>query len=193
MGNRIAYINGRLLTWARERRGWTKDHLASKLKNTTEDHITEWETGVNYPAYGKAEKLATLLHVPFGYLFAEKPPIEDLPIPDLRTLPGTPVQPPSTNFLEVLYAVSNKHDWYKGYLKEQGAKPLPFVSRFNLNANFLEVADSIRQTIQINSETRLECNSREAYLSDWYVMLKMRALSCFVVGWFVIITHVLCL
>ena len=60
-----AQINPGMLTWARERSGIALADFANRA------------------------------HIPFGYLFLNHPPVDELPIPDLRTVGDQGVPQPS--------------------------------------------------------------------------------------------------
>ena len=59
-----AYITGEVLKWARERRGLSQPQLAKLLKVSTE-HIEQWEAEATHPLFGRAEKRAERLKIPF--------------------------------------------------------------------------------------------------------------------------------
>src|SRR6266481_7145 len=122
MSTDLAYITPRLVTWAIKRSRVTYDTLQEKLK-VNQAEIVDWENGKSYPTFSKALSLADVLHVPFGYLFLSEIPETDIPLPDLRTLTSRP-RKPSLDFLEVLYGVLTKQEWYRDYAREQGGKKI---------------------------------------------------------------------
>ncbi|HEO1465846.1 TPA: ImmA/IrrE family metallo-endopeptidase, partial [Legionella pneumophila] len=136
------------LTWARERAGLTEDLLAERMHVTVEK-IISWEEEKNKPTFTQAQKIAQITHIPFGYFFLENPPIEKLPIPDLRTVGSTKIQEPSLDLLDMIKQVILKQEWYKDYLISQDAKPLPFVGRFNTNSSIYKVAEDIRKVLEV--------------------------------------------
>ena len=90
-----------LLTWARHRRGLEVSDLASKL-NVKPEAIAAWETGERRPTFSQAQNLAQALYVPFGYLYLQEPPVEELPLADYRTIPGRAPLKPSPDLLDLL-------------------------------------------------------------------------------------------
>jgi transcriptional regulator with XRE-family HTH domain len=74
-----ALITGDLLRWARERRGMNYGELSSATK-ISPDQLRQWEEGFSYPPLGKAEMLAKVLKIPFGFLFLSTRP-SDVPPP----------------------------------------------------------------------------------------------------------------
>lgn len=144
-----ALINPAMLRWARERASLSLDHFAAKLKVKT-DKLRSWEEGTDRPSLSQAEKIAKKTHVPLGYLFLSTPPKEELPIPDLRSYEGTPMDQPSTNFLDLIRDVQFQHDWYRDYLIEYGEGPLPFVGSYKLTNNVKDIASDIRANLRID-------------------------------------------
>src|SRR5690606_23804067 len=89
-----AQINPSMLTWARERSGIALADFAKKC-GVTEERLREWEAGVAKLTFVKAQQFANRAHIPFGYLFLNHPPVDELPIPDLRTVGDQGVPQPS--------------------------------------------------------------------------------------------------
>jgi Zn-dependent peptidase ImmA (M78 family)/transcriptional regulator with XRE-family HTH domain len=156
-----AYINRQILRWARERRGFSKDAFATKLKVTSQQ-VTQWETGPEFPPFGRAQHIANALEIPFGYFFLSLPPTEKPAIPDLRRV-GAGQLPPSPDFIDLLNDVVVKHDWYAAYSKENAAPKLPFVGSRSVNTPPLRTVQSIRDVIG-TKELRKECTGPSDYL-----------------------------
>ncbi len=89
-----ALINHRMLTWARERSGVSLPEFARRC-HVDADRLQGWENGEATLSFKQAQVFASKAHVPFGYLFLREPPLEELPIPDLRTLENRGVRRPS--------------------------------------------------------------------------------------------------
>lgn len=146
--SQAALINPTILTWSRERAGLTAEDLAKKLP-TKPDRVLEWEAGESRPTFKQAQHWASIAHVPFGFLFLKEPPVEHLPLPDLRTLGGVAPGQPSLNLLDTVKDALRKRDWYLEYLHDQGGEPLPFVGRYTAHAPIKEVVADIRTTLGV--------------------------------------------
>ncbi|MCH9036042.1 MAG: helix-turn-helix transcriptional regulator, partial [Chloroflexi bacterium] len=96
-----AFITPNMVRWARERNNFSTDEVAQKV-NVTASLIDAWERGDARPTMRQADTLAQRLYIPFGYLYLSTPPVESLPLPDLRTVAGATPRQPSPAFLEVL-------------------------------------------------------------------------------------------
>lgn len=143
-----ANINTAMLTWARERSGYSVSEFAHKL-TIDEERLLKWESGEQALTFNQAMQFAERAHIPFGYLFLLKPPAETLPIPDLRTLEGKPVSQPSTELLDLVKLMLQRQEWYREYLKQQLAEPNPFVGRFSAHNQVNTLVEDIRNALQI--------------------------------------------
>jgi|SRR5579864_5888525 len=159
-----ALINGDIVRWARERSGLTYAEVARPLKIQI-DQIRSWEYGEAYPPFGKAEDLARLLRIPFGYLFLSKAPSDDSPIPDFRTVSDTTPTGLSSDFVEVLDHALLQQDWYREYQEQDSALRLNFVGRSNIQSGPEAVARDIRSYLEINAELRRGCRDSSAFLT----------------------------
>lgn len=160
-----ALVNPYILRWARERADLAAETLARKL-GIKEGQIVAWEEGAIRPTFKQAQNFAHHVHVPFGYLFLDEPPVERLPIPDLRTVGDRIERNPSPEFRDVLSDVMRKWEWFSEYIREQQADPLPFVGRYRIGSSTpQEVAANISATLGINEALRQQAGSWEGFLS----------------------------
>lgn len=106
-----AFVTPTLIQWARERYNLAVNTVAEKLK-IKPDKLEALENGLERPTFRQAQTLAQKLHIPFGYLFLSAPPVEKLPLPDLRTMAGAKPYPLSPEFFDLLNDVLRKQQWY---------------------------------------------------------------------------------
>lgn len=149
--SQAALVNPSLLTWSRERAGLSTEQVAKKLP-VKPDRVQEWEAGETKPTFLQAQKWASLAHIPFGFLFLQQPPVEQLPLPDLRTVGGIAPQRPSLELLDTVRDSIRKQDWYLEYLQHQEHQPLAFVGRFNSRFPVTEVVADIRRILGLNPD-----------------------------------------
>jgi len=148
-----ALVTAEVIRWARERAGATIDAVADKLKVEPAD-VNSWESGDTLPSFAKARDLAKYLRVPFGYLFLERPPAEEIAIPDLRRIGGEPVESLGPDFRDIYKDAVAKQDWYRDFLRQHGVEPLPFVGSFTTNDAPAEVAADMRAVLGVTPEWR---------------------------------------
>lgn len=161
-----ALVTSQVIEWARERSYLDIDTVAEKLK-IKPDKLDAWEKGDERPTFRQAQSLAQKLHIPFGYLFLPEPPVEKLPLPDLRTVTGMPSRPPSPDFFDLLNDILRKQQWYKEYQEREGARPVPFIGRFTLSNSPEIIATDIRETLDINDKMREESENWEQFLREF--------------------------
>lgn len=146
-----AHINPKILRWMRERGGLDVGD-AARVVGISPDQLALWETGESQPTFLQAQKLAQALHAPFGYLFLTEPPVENLPLPDLRTVGSAPVPRPSVDLLDTIRLSLQRQAWYLDHLRDEGAEPLAFVARFATDAPVQAVAADMRTVLGIDVE-----------------------------------------
>jgi len=157
-----AYITGSVLEWARKRSGLSRDSIGDTI-HATPRQVADWEGGSAHPPFQKAQQLAKVLRIPFGFLFLPEPPTEDLPLPDFRTLDRN--YRPTPDFLALLNDVLVKQDWFRDYITEAGDLPPKFVGKFTIENKITDVAANIRDVIGISQSLRTTVRSWSEYLS----------------------------
>lgn len=143
-----ANINTAMLTWARQRSGYSLPTFASKCA-VSEERLVQWESGEQAMTFNQAMLFAEKAYIPFGYLFLAVPPVETLPIPDLRTPDSRPVHQPSAELLDLVKLMLQRQEWYREYLRQQLAEPNPFVGRLSIRSNANTIVEDIRQALQV--------------------------------------------
>jgi Zn-dependent peptidase ImmA (M78 family)/DNA-binding XRE family transcriptional regulator len=159
-----AVITPELLRWARERRGLSYAEIARSLHVGVEI-VRAWELGESFPPFGKAQNLAKLLRVPFGYLFLSKPPHDVPPIPDFRTIEDRAPATLSPDFVDVCNQVLRKQEWYREYCEQNSVPALDFVNRFRIDTETDRIAEKIRESLSIDAELRRSCRDWSSYLT----------------------------
>ncbi len=155
-------VQPRILEWARDRAGLSKVALAKKL-GAKEEQVEQWEREGTL-TYKRAEKLAKVTHIPFGYLFLSEPPEEKLPVADFRTVGSDGDYKPSPELLDVLYDAMRKQDWYRDYLLEMGGEPLSFVGSITLSLSPKVAAEKIRKLFRFTTSMRAAASNWEQAL-----------------------------
>lgn len=160
-----ALINGTMLRWARERAGVSIEAVAERLSKSPDD-LAAWERGDAKPTFRQAQTLASVLHVPFGFLFLAEPP-EEARLPDFRRVSGDPeARRLDANMLDLIRDVLFKHDWYKQILIEEGEEPLPFVGRFGTSDAPSAVADDMRTVLALAPDHARRARGPQEWLRE---------------------------
>ncbi len=141
-------ITGEVFRWARERAGLSDEKLAKSVSAKLEK-LRAWETGKEYPNFHQAQKLASALSIPLGYLFLSQPPQITNPVADFRTLPGKVSGNLSPNLQDVLDDALRKRDWYKEWRQQEDIAPFDFVGKYSLRSKPESIVYDMRQVLDV--------------------------------------------
>ena len=144
MARRIENINSEIINWAITRAG---NNLEEFYKDNP--NVLEWINGVKKPTIKQLETFTHKVHVPFGYMFMQEPPNEELPIPFFRT-GATPRDKVSLNVYHTIQLTKDRQNWLTNYLQESGYTDLDFVGRYNVKSDYKEIANDIRNTLNLH-------------------------------------------
>ena len=142
-------VKPELLSWARERAGLDIGLLARRFP-----HLEDWERGAARPTLKQLESFAKASYTPVGYLFLPVPPVERVPIPDLRTVGNKHVGRPSPNLLDTVYISQQRQEWYRDFARSAGEAPLAFVGSLQVTSDVVPAAASIRHALAFDVEER---------------------------------------
>jgi len=152
-------VNGMLLRWARERADLTLDDLRKRFPR-----LETWESNDAEPTLKQLEDFANAVHAPIGYLFLQEPPAEPLPIPDFRTMVDHPLQRPSPDLLDMIYACQRRQDWFRDYARAVGEEPIAFIGSMSVDTPVVAAAAQIREALRFDLEARAACGTWEEAL-----------------------------
>lgn len=139
-------INADMITWAIARAGHDLHDFLVDFPR-----INDWLEDKKKPTVKQLEKFSKKVHIPFGYLFLNKPPKEDLPIPFFRT-GGNSSDNVSLNVYDTILLMQRRQEWLKNYLKENEYEKLKFVGKFNVKSNPADIVKDIRQTLGLEED-----------------------------------------
>ena len=137
-----------LLRWAVKRARWDEETVRKRAPT-----LDAWIDGTARPTLKQVEKFAAATHAPFGMLFLPEPPVEDIPIPDMRTIRDAGVREPSADLLETIYLCQRRQDWYRDDALDSGATPLSFVGSATLSTPAEEAAARIRAALRLDERS----------------------------------------
>jgi Zn-dependent peptidase ImmA (M78 family) len=142
-------VRPELLRWARERAALSLDALARRIPQ-----LPAWERGEARPTLKQIERFAKATHTPVGYLFLPAPPVEQIPIPDCRTVRNGQIARPSPDLLDTIYICQQRQEWYRDFARAGGEQPLLFVGSAHLADDVETTASSIRRALGFNLDER---------------------------------------
>ena len=151
--NRVA-VDPTLLRWARERADESVESLVKHFPR-----YEAWEEGELGPTLKQLEDFARLTRVPVGYLFLSEPPVEEVPIPDLRTVGNEHLGHPSPELLDTIYLCQHRQAWYRDWARSIGDDPCAFVGASSLDSSVEATAAEIREQLGFDLEARRDCRT----------------------------------
>jgi Zn-dependent peptidase ImmA (M78 family) len=152
-----------VLRWVRERAGLSQSDLATGLRIQPE-RVAKWERSGEI-SFAMAERLAGKVRAPFGYLYLDQPPNEQLQITDYRTIGSEQIRGVSPDLLDTLDEAEQRQKWYREYLESIGAEPLAFVDSITTKDDPKDAASKIRNFVGIDTELRASVSNWEDALT----------------------------
>lgn len=150
---RIA-ISSDMLRWARDRARLDVFALEAKFPK-----LADWEAGNVQPTLKQLEDYAQTTHAPIGYFFLAQPPVEQVPIPDFRTIANRVVSSPSPNLLDTIYACQERQAWYRDFVQVNGESALPFLGALSTAVTPMQAAAQIRTALEFDVDARRDCRT----------------------------------
>jgi len=134
-------INRKIILWALSRAGYKSEEFKQIFPQ-----IEFWLSGQTKPTINQLVDFSRKVHLPFGYLFLDKPPEEKSPIPYFRTEGEDKI---TLNVIDAIKLSQNRQAWLRSYLEENEYAPLDFVGSCKNLKDYKTIAESIRNTLQI--------------------------------------------
>lgn len=155
-------VKPELLRWACERAGFDTAEVAERIPQ-----LAAWERGEAKPTLKQLEHFARTVHAPVGYFFLPAAPVEQVPIPDFRTVGNEHIGHPSPDLLETIYICQQRQEWYRDYARSIGETAAPFVGSVTLNDDIPAVAARMRQALGFDLEARRRMRTWEEALRQF--------------------------
>ena len=152
-------VKPELIRWAIDRSGLSTEDLIARFPK-----LEEWQTGERKPTFRQLEQFARTTMTPFGAMFLDKPPQEELPIPDFRTKDDKPLDRYSPNLIETIQTMQQRQAWMREWSIEVGAEKLEFVGSVERPRNFESLAQRIRQRLELDASWAESLSSWEGAL-----------------------------
>jgi len=141
-----AYINPQVLQWARKTAKMTMEDAAAKAGVKLERYQS-WESGEHQPTIRQAQKLAHNFRRPFSLFFFPSVPNDFQPLQDFRRMGSVDL---GTGSAFIIREIQQKQAWISELNQESGEPPLPFVGKFSIKSDPVQVASDILQTLRID-------------------------------------------
>ena len=147
-------ISSEMLRWARDRARMDLFELEARFPK-----LEAWETGEVQPTLKQLSAYAQATHAPIGSFFLPEPPVDQVPIPDFRTVADRVIAQPSPNLLDTVYACQERQSWFRDFSLVESQPPLSFVGALNREVTVVQAANQMRQALGFDVDTRRDCRT----------------------------------
>ncbi len=135
-------IGANMLEWAITRAGYS---LARYCEEN--EKVAAWIDGEKKPTLKQLEEFASKLHVPFGFLFLDTPPVEQSPIPFFRGKANNGHL--DLNTYDTVLTLQRRQEWLSNYLIDNDLKKCEFVGILNGCTSVSYITDTVRNLLKI--------------------------------------------
>lgn len=142
-------VKPELIQWACVRAGYGEAALAKRFPK-----LGAWQRGESEPTLKQLETFAQATHTPFGYFFLPEPPVEQVPIPDFRTIDNELIEHPTPDLLDTIYICQQRQEWYRDFARTTSEPPLSFVGSVRRTDDVVATAERIRTALGFSIEER---------------------------------------
>ena len=142
-------VKPELLRWARERARLDLAVLVRRFPR-----YLEWERGTARPTLKQLETFARTSRAPVGYFFLPAAPIEEVPIPDFRTVGDSAIGRPSPEMLDTVYLCQQRQDWYRDFARVEGEGRRRFVGSASVASDIEATAAHMRRALGFDLDER---------------------------------------
>ena len=161
MATRLENINAELIEWAILRAGNDLDEFKSSNAK-----IEQWLSGEASPTIKQLEKFTQKVNVPFGYMFLQEPPQEEIPIPFFRTGQANPrAEKISLNVYHTIQILQERQSWLTEYLDNSDYDDLNYVEKFNADTSYDVIVNDIKKELGLQNDWASKFNTWEETLS----------------------------
>jgi Zn-dependent peptidase ImmA (M78 family) len=140
---RLDNIRPEMLKWAFQRAGFSEEDAVSVFPP-----LGEWLSLNKFPTVKQLQKFADKFHTPFGYLFLNQPPKENMPIPVFRGK-GMLHNHFDLNVYDTIINIQGRQDWLESYLIDNDIETCKFVGNVNLNTPVNETVNILRNELDL--------------------------------------------
>lgn len=120
-------VNKQVWNWALKESQKDEEEILGRFPR-----INKWINGEEDPTFKQLEKFANYLKIPFGYMFLEHPPENNVMEVEFRTMSNI-LPEMSKDLKDTIMEMDNKQNWMRDYRKGMGWDKLDIITQFNKN------------------------------------------------------------
>lgn len=122
------------------------------IANSAIELLRKWQSGEKTPTFNQVEDISKKINIPFGYFFLDKPPVEECPIVEYRTIDSVRFAEPSRNLVDTVDLMTDIQEWMVEYVVENGQEELEYVGSAAGKTHVLSIAEDIRKKLDIQMD-----------------------------------------
>lgn len=166
-----------MLKWAIQRAGSNEEKAIKAVPA-----LAGWLSGKKKPTVIQLQQFADRFHVPFGYLFLQETPEENIPIPMFR---GEASQSEhfDLNVYDTIMSVRSRQDWLEEYLEENNIDTCQLVDTVNLRTPVGETVSLLREALRLESRWAFSLSGAEAAVSLLTKQMEDAGIFWLITGW----------
>ncbi|MEN8169983.1 MAG: XRE family transcriptional regulator [Pseudomonadota bacterium] len=180
-------VNPQILQWARETAELSLDEAARKIGLATsrassrEEKLLQLERGDTEPTQVRLMKMADVYHRPLITFYMAEPPVKDERGGDFRKLPPDFSREQNALLDALLRDIKARQEMVRELMEDEDeALPLEYVGSLSRKNEVQEVAEAIKERLDLSLEELRRCRNKEAV----FKLLRERAES---IGVFVLL------
>ena len=162
------HIDADRYRWAIQRAGFTVDDF---INSHPKFALSEWIEGTKQPTTKQLEDFAKSVNVPFGFLFLEDTPQENVPFPVFRGEAGR-YNHFDLNVYDTVNAVQLRQEWLEDYLRENDIDTCTFFGTATLDTNIAEAVFNLRRILSLDARWAFALANTSAAVSKLTEMLE---------------------
>lgn len=155
-------------SWAIQRAGLTVDGY---IESHPKVALSQWMDASKQPTIKQLEDFAKSVNVPFGFLFLDTVPEENVPFPVFRGEAGR-YEHFDLNVYDTVNTVQQRQDWLEDYLLENEIDTCTIVGILTLQTPIAEAVRKLRDALDLEPRWAFSLASFEAAVSKVTEMLE---------------------
>ena len=169
-----ALVTPSVLSWARERIGYSTQVASQKL-NIKEGDLISWERGTSRPSFSIAKKMAKEYNQPLASFYLPHPPEQRYLVEDFRSLDV--YQRKNSPELSILLENLNfRQSWLREYLFESGEEKREFIGSATIHDSIDELAAIIRLQLHISFEEQAKQSDERKAWNYWVLKAEQQGI-----------------
>ena len=159
--------NPSIITWARERNGFTVEELAQIMK-IDPDEIRMWESGIKFPSYTVLENLAyKYFKIPLAVFFFPEPPDIEETISKFRRLPDYELERLSPDTIKIMRSSEGFQDSLEELMSFEHIGKQIFHDLNSEGISVVQLANRTREYLGIKVEQQFNFTRMETAFKAW--------------------------